>query len=368
MHARQVAKTLAMTLPPFRRVLAERDSLREERDALIREREVLLKERDTVLHEEPDVVRDRLDASWQAGIATLPPFDAMLMRQRSKSRLSDFHPRYPFAVERGSLASQLQATDPNNRYGHEPELAHLIDLLIPDDGIYLDVGSNVGYFAVFLATRPNFHGHIHAFEPVASVFASLRNFIDALKCEDVVTRHQVAASDTAGTAKIAVAENLGESSLMDGNLEEGETVRKIALDSLNLERVDFMKVDVEGHEAFALRGARQIIERHKPFIFLESWVFEGEPERTFEPFVFLLERGYRLYLPCWAQSTGKFHVGIGPTHEMHTLALVPFAPEDRLVFAGNPINTFAAPASREAELGELWTGSKLRMKVNGSGH
>src|SRR5882762_1573365 len=143
--------------------------------------------------------------SSEAVPTNLPPFDTVLMRGRPRTRLSKFRPRYPFALERGPRARQLIISDPNNPFGHEPELAHLIDLLVPDDGVFLDVGANYGYFSIYLATRSKFHGEIHAFEPVANTFAGLLGLIDSLHCGKVVTCHHVAASDELGTVKMAVA-------------------------------------------------------------------------------------------------------------------------------------------------------------------
>jgi len=237
-------------------------------------------------------------------------------------------------------------------------LAHLIDLLVPDDGVFLDVGANYGYFSIYLATRSKFHGEIHAFEPVANTFAGLLGLIDSLHCDKVITCHHVAASDELGTVKMAVAGiDPGLASIKDGNLEEGELVQKIVLDSLNLKRVDFMKIDVEGHEAQALRGGRTIIKSQNPFIFFESWISATEPEKVLEPLTFLVDHGYQLYVPAWAQTTGIFHVGIGANHEMDAFALIPFAVRDRFVFAGGPstpINLFACPMARIGELGEMY--------------
>ena len=284
----------------------------------------------------------------------LTPFDAFLMRARSQARLSEFHPRYPFALERGPAAKQLHKADPNSPFGHEPELAHLLDMLLPDDGVFLDVGSNYGYFSIYVATRPGFHGHIHAFEPIDQTFAGLRSLVEQLQCGEAVTCHHAAASDEIGTAKMEVGTDSGLSAIKE-NLAGGETVQKVTLDSLNLDRVDFMKVDVEGHEAQALRGADALIRSKQPFIFLESWIAPEQPDKVFEPLQFLLDRGYRLYLPAWAQSNGTFFVGIGASFEYKRFALVPFALQERLTFPGTQINIFAAPKPRTGNLGAVWS-------------
>jgi len=279
------------------------------------------------------------------------------MRAKPQARLSKFYPRYPFALERGPASKRLHTIDPNSRFGHEPELAHLLDLLLPDDGVFLDVGSNFGYFSIYVATRPGFHGRIHAFEPVAHSFSGLQEMVDSLQCDKEVTCHQVAASDKSGTAKMDVGTDPGLASIRDDKFEQGETVQTVTLDSLTFDRVDFLKVDVEGHEAQALRGADALIKSNNPFIFLESWTFPEDQNKVFEPLQFLIDRGYNLYLPAWLQSNGTFFVGIGPDFEMDNLALVPFTLKDRNTFPGNPINIFAAHKSREQTLGVLWGGA-----------
>lgn len=294
----------------------------------------------------------------------LPPFDTYLRRQRPNSRLSTFKPRYPFALDRGEIAQGFVSTDPNSPYGHEPELAHLIDLLAPDDAVFLDVGANAGYFSVYLAVRPNFRGSIHAFEPIPASFASLRMIIDTLKCGDFVTCYENAVSDYVGIATMDPGDHGGLASIKEGKVEHGVTVPTMTLDSLKLPRVDFLKVDVEGHEINVLKGAEKLISEHNPYIFLESWMFD-DPKKGFEPLQFLVDRGYKLYLPCWAQSNGTFFVGIGAGYEMSVFALVPFTFEERLTFPGNPINIFAAPRSKEAALGELY--GVDRVKPNEAG-
>lgn len=290
----------------------------------------------------------RSAAFKKAGILS---FDAFLMRAKSEARISTFKPRYPFALERGECAKLLQAPDVNNPFGHEPELAHLLDLLVPDDGVFLDIGSNSGYFSILLGTRMNFRGHIHAFEPIASTFSVLKGMVDNLGCADVVTCHQAAVSSKNGTVNMDMGTDPGLA-MINTKSTQGQTVKAITLDSLKLPRADFLKIDVEGHEIETLRGAKTTIKATNPYIFLESWSFDGDPDKVFEPLQFLIDRGYKLYLPAWLQPNGTFFVGIGPDWERKKLALVPFNMEDRMTFPGNPINIFACPASRTESLGK----------------
>lgn len=227
-------------------------------------------------------------------------FDAFLARATPAARLSIFRQR-PFQGLPNNPWFGCYHLSPA---GNEPELAHLLDQLAPDNGIFLDVGSNKGYFSIYLATRPLFHGRIHAFEPVAETFSQLQHNVKSLHCDKVVTCHELAASDAIGSAKMEVHHSNSGFNEINDNHEEGETVDKITLDSLNFEKVDFVKMDVEEHEFQALRGARMLIDAARPFIFFESWSSGTQPEKVFEPLRFLVECGYKLFLPHGCSPMG----------------------------------------------------------------
>jgi hypothetical protein len=52
--------------------------------------------------------------------------------------------------------------------------------------------------------------------------------------------------------------------------DEGVEVQALAIDELNLNRCDFMKIDVEGHEIEVLEGSSKIISKHRPIIMYEA--------------------------------------------------------------------------------------------------
>jgi FkbM family methyltransferase len=59
-------------------------------------------------------------------------------------------------------------------------------------------------------------------------------------------------------------------SLNLGTFESGEQVQVIPIDSLNLPRCNFLKIDVEGMEIKVLKGAKDTIQKHKPLLYVEN--------------------------------------------------------------------------------------------------
>ena len=89
--------------------------------------------------------------------------------------------------------SALYEYDSNN--GYEQEVGVLIDALIPDKGIFYDIGSNWGYFSLFLASRPRYSGQIFAFEPMPDSFSDLQRCVIEAKLKNKVKCHNIAASN-----------------------------------------------------------------------------------------------------------------------------------------------------------------------------
>jgi FkbM family methyltransferase len=147
----------------------------------------------------------------------------------------------------------------------EPALA-----FVPPGGIAIDVGANLGEWAVPLARAVGASGRVVCCEPnpvvAAALAATLR--INNLGQAEVL---QVAISSADGEGHLAI--DPGDSGL--SRLAAGGIVVPLrALDSLvaeaALDRLDLIKIDVEGHEASVLAGATQTLRRFRPALIFES--------------------------------------------------------------------------------------------------
>ncbi len=127
----------------------------------------------------------------------------------------------------------------------------------------LDVGANVGYYAVTMAELVGDRGRVHAFEPAADTRAKLARNLRANGVRNVLV-HGVALADADETRTFYHAEDRGRSSLGPEDVvtaEEQVDCRR--LDGLlpPETRIDFVKIDIEGAELLALRGARATLDR-----------------------------------------------------------------------------------------------------------
>ena len=142
---------------------------------------------------------------------------------------------------------------------------------ITEGAVVYDIGANVGYYSLMAAVVAGVSGHVYAFEPLPRNVDYLRKHVALNKLEDRITVFDVAVSDQTGEA----AFDLGASTSMGHLAESGEIKVKMArLDDLLIEGQvkppDYMKVDVEGAEFDVLNGARELLAKHKPVIFLDT--------------------------------------------------------------------------------------------------
>lgn len=143
---------------------------------------------------------------------------------------------------------------------------------IGDDrrGLAIDVGAHVGLWTRVLARA---FGQVVAYEPVPAMVECFRANTAHL---DNVTLHEVAVSNKAGALLIhQVHGNSGNNCVVVPGVNDTERgavrVDAIALDGASLtDRVDFIKIDVEGWESYVVQGGEQLIRRERPVMVVEQ--------------------------------------------------------------------------------------------------
>lgn len=161
------------------------------------------------------------------------------------------------------------------RYGHtgaDGDVEFVAGLLRPGDA-FIDCGANDGLFTVAGSRAVGPSGLVVAFEPAPRLRANLeRNLALNALAQAAVLPHAV--SDQPGEASFVVTPGGGGHSSFAPAIEgETITVPTVALDAVlplvGAKRVALVKMDVEGAEVAALRGAGTLLNEHRPLLFVE---------------------------------------------------------------------------------------------------
>jgi len=156
-------------------------------------------------------------------------------------------------------------------YGEwESDLVSKCLRIIPEGGVVVEIGSNIGTHTVPIARNLGPNGKVYAFEPQRLIFQLLcANLI----CNEVynVFAYNAAVGDRPGEVlvpdlDIGLEENFGAVRVA-GN--DGVKVDLMTIDQLKLDRCDFIKVDAEDFEPQVMLGAFETINKLSPVIYLE---------------------------------------------------------------------------------------------------
>lgn len=198
----------------------------------------------------------------------------------------------------------------------EPDLYVVRNLVAAGDTV-VDIGANIGDYTVFLSRYTGNTGKVYSIEPIPVTYRVLSKIAERLKLHNVVL-FNCALSEKNGRAVMEVPtyrsgdENFYQARIIDIAKQHAARrhfeVEVKTLDSLLLmacDRIDFIKIDVEGHELQVLRGARELLQKFKPALLIE---ISGDPDdglSTASRVVHELEQ--KGYAPFWYDGVGLKH-------------------------------------------------------------
>jgi len=198
-------------------------------------------------------------------------------RADSWTVISDFDGDLKMRLDRGAYLGSLIYWH-GGQNGNEDAV---LDRVLKRDSVVFDVGANQGSVTLVAAKRvPN--GRVFSFEPVPQVFAQLKANVEVNGFRNV-SLFNCALSDAPGTANmytsldvaIHSAVNEGLASFFSSDYRtsllgvvEVKTMDEV-VKSNAVERVDLVKIDVEGAELQVLHGAASMLQRDHPGILME---------------------------------------------------------------------------------------------------
>lgn len=162
---------------------------------------------------------------------------------------------------------------------YDPNQLVALKTLLPKGGVFIDVGANMGYFSVFAAKIVGDKGRVIAIEPSSREFNRLGHNLKLNRLKNA-SAHRLAITDKIGKARISIATDERSSLNTMGyefSVKGVEKIKTEEVDSTTLDnflkvaritKIDLIKLDVEGSEIRALKGAAKSIEKFHPIIIL----------------------------------------------------------------------------------------------------
>lgn len=148
--------------------------------------------------------------------------------------------------------------------------------------IVFDIGANIGMFSFFALPKVGTSGKIYAFEPIPNVREILENSKKYNPGADTVIElapFAIGDKDTKTTFDYSL-EEIGGTLLTesDRKIEVNVTSIDNFVREHNVQKVDFIKMDIEGMERHALKGAEETIKKYKPKLAICIYHLEDDPE------------------------------------------------------------------------------------------
>jgi FkbM family methyltransferase len=160
-------------------------------------------------------------------------------------------------------------------YTERAERQLLRKILFPG-AVVADVGANIGIYSEFLSRCVGPAGMVHSFEPSPDNF---RRLCAATRKLSNVLLSQAAVGEHSGESKLYISEKLNvdhRTYMADGDSRHTAPIQMVALDDYfkQGERVDLIKMDIQGYELHALRGANRVLHDNPAIkLVVELWPY-----------------------------------------------------------------------------------------------
>jgi FkbM family methyltransferase len=141
---------------------------------------------------------------------------------------------------------------------------------VPYGGTVIDVGANIGFFTTRFAHKVGPAGKVLAIEPEELNLRRLRKRLDRFVSNRIVEILPGVVSDREGIAKLQInPDRPGDHKLAASGVDVDAYTLDGVIKRRGWGRVDFVKIDVQGAESLVLAGAREMLARYKPALWVE---------------------------------------------------------------------------------------------------
>ncbi len=146
--------------------------------------------------------------------------------------------------------------------------------------VVIDAGASIGFFAIMSACKVGKEGAVYAFEPYPEALKHLRfnQKINRLKNLEIIGKALGNAVGSLTLYQGGLAESSGKIPVSGTIFTAEQTTVDAFVRTMNLKKLDFIKMDVEGMERELLMGACDTLARHKPKLSIATYHLPEDSE------------------------------------------------------------------------------------------
>lgn len=162
----------------------------------------------------------------------------------------------------------IQKTIANTNNFYDIKSLEYLNKYINNDTTILEIGANIGNHAVYWAKQQKVN-KIYSFEPILKTFKRLEQNIKINNLKNVeIFNFAAGDKDSQGSIDFYNVENTGATSIKES--DDGD-LKIVKIDNLKFDnKIDFIKIDVEGFEINVLKGMTKLLKEQKPVVYIES--------------------------------------------------------------------------------------------------
>ena len=229
---------------------------------------------------------------------------------------------------------------------YDPDFIGIIQNLFNPNDCFLDIGANIGFYSVsmghFIRSK-NGGGKVISFEPFEGNYSRLINNLEVNDLLDICHPNKFGLSNKSDETFITLREDFKHGS-STGNaaiptsktFDEGFKLSPIKLEVLDEfwknstfvnDKIDMVKMDIEGHEDFCLEGGLETFKKHRPTILMEvnKPYYVSRQVELDTRFLPLIPKDYNIY-----RMIGKYWVRIDSLNACKNLDNVFLVPHEKL--------------------------------------
>jgi len=174
--------------------------------------------------------------------------------------------------------------------------------IIKKSDVVLDIGANIGYYTLIFAKLVGDSGKVFSFEPESENFKILKKNVEINGYNNVILEQKI-VSNNDGISTLYVSEKAGSHRIYksDDYIQSFE-IESISVDNYleknNINKIDFIKIDVEGAELNVLQGIQKILDSNEHIILFTEFSPNQIKSCGLEPtdmINFLLNNKFKIY-------------------------------------------------------------------------